>query len=66
MYFLSDRKALVVLVVVVVVVRNQDVHTGREFMEKRSDVINKNIKMKTCLPIDVRIPADRNIMQKGS
>jgi hypothetical protein len=78
MYFLSERKALVMVVVVVVVVavvvvvvvvvvaRNQEIHTSREFMKKRSDVINKNVKMKICLPIDVRIPADRNIMQKGS
>jgi hypothetical protein len=36
----------------------------REVMANRTDVIIKNIKEKTCILIDVAIPADRNVMQK--
>ena len=47
----------------VTVLWNQGVHTETEVMANRPDVtINK--KEKTCILIDVAIPADRNIMQK--
>ena len=38
--------------------------THREVMANRPDIIIKNIKEKTCILIDVAIPADRNVMQK--
>jgi hypothetical protein len=37
---------------------------AREFTANRSDIIIKNKKEKTCTPIDVATPADRNVMQK--
>jgi len=43
---------------------NQAVHTDREVTGNRSDTIIKNKKEKTCTPIDVAIPADRNVVQK--
>ena len=33
-------------------------------MANRPDIITKNRKEKTCLLIDVAIPADRNVLQK--
>jgi len=35
-----------------------------EFTAKRPDITIKNKKEKTCILIDVAIPADRNIVQK--
>jgi len=43
---------------------NQAVRTDREVTTNRSDIIIKNTKEKTCTPIDVAIPADRNVVQK--
>jgi hypothetical protein len=43
---------------------NQAVHTDREVMGNRSDMIFKNKQDKTCILIGVAIPADRNTMQK--
>jgi hypothetical protein len=43
---------------------NQAVHTDTEVAAKRSDIIIKNKKWKTCTLIDVAIPADRNAVQK--
>jgi hypothetical protein len=43
---------------------NQGVHTDREVMANRTDIIIKNKKEKTCLLIGVAIPADRNVTQK--
>jgi hypothetical protein len=40
------------------------VHTDREVTAKRPDMITKNKKEKTCVSIDVTIPADRNVTQK--
>jgi hypothetical protein len=48
----------------VTVLWNQGVHTETEVMANRPDVTIKNKKEKTCILIDVAIPADRNIMQK--
>jgi len=42
----------------------QEVHTDREVTANRPDIIIKNKKEKTCTPIDVAIPADRNVVQK--
>jgi hypothetical protein len=42
---------------------NQGVHTDREVTANRPDII-KNKKEKTCILIDVAIPADRNVTQK--
>jgi hypothetical protein len=39
-------------------------YTDREVMANRPDIIMKNRKEKTCLLIDVAIPADRNVLQK--
>jgi hypothetical protein len=44
---------------------NQGVHTDRKVTANRPDIrINKIKKEKTCMLIDVAIPADRNVMQK--
>jgi hypothetical protein len=43
---------------------NQGVHTDREVTENRPDIIIRNKKEKTCILIDVAIPADRNVTQK--
>jgi hypothetical protein len=44
---------------------NQGVHTEREVIANRPDIIiKKNKKEKTCILIDVAIPADRNVKQK--
>jgi len=43
---------------------NQAVHTDREVIANRPDVIIKNKKEKTCTLIDVAILADRNVVQK--
>jgi hypothetical protein len=43
---------------------NQGVHSDREVMANRSDIILKNKEKKMCLLIDVVIPADRNVLQK--
>jgi hypothetical protein len=33
-------------------------------MANRPDIITRNMKKKTCILIDVAIPADRNVIQK--
>jgi hypothetical protein len=43
---------------------NQAIHTDREVTTNRPDIIIKNKKEKTCTPIDLAIPADRNVVQK--
>jgi len=48
----------------VTVLWNQAVHTDREVTANRPDIIIKNKKEKTCMLIDVAIPADRNVVQK--
>jgi hypothetical protein len=48
----------------VTVLWNQAVHTDREVTANRPDIIIKNKKEKTCILIDVAIPADRNFVQK--
>jgi hypothetical protein len=48
----------------VTVLWNQAVHTDREVTVNTQDIILKNKKEKTCTPIDVAIPKDRNVMQK--
>jgi hypothetical protein len=40
------------------------VHTDREVMANRLDIIVENREEKTCTLLDVAIPADRNAMQK--
>jgi len=50
----------------VTVLWNQAVHTDREVTANRPDIIIKNKKEETCTLIDVAIPADRNVVQKGS
>jgi hypothetical protein len=40
------------------------VSTHREVTANRPDVITKNRKEKTCILIDVAIPADRGVTQK--
>jgi hypothetical protein len=48
----------------VTVLWNQTVHTDRKVTANRPDIIIKNKKEKTCMLIDVAIPADRNDEQK--
>jgi hypothetical protein len=48
----------------VAVLRNQPVHTDREVAANRPDIIIQNKKEKTCTPIDVAIPTDRNVVQR--
>ena len=48
----------------VTVLWNQAVHTDREVTTNRPGITLKNKKEKTCTPIDVAIPADRNVVQK--
>jgi hypothetical protein len=43
---------------------NQTIHTGRGVITNRPDIIIKNKKEKTCILIDVAMPADRNIVLK--
>ena len=50
----------------VTVLRNQAVHTDREIVANRQDTIIKNRKETTCIVIDVDMPVDRNVKQKGS
>jgi hypothetical protein len=38
--------------------------TDREGVANRPNVIIKNKKEKTCIPIDVAIPVDRSVVQK--
>jgi hypothetical protein len=39
-------------------------HTHSEVTANKPDIIIKNKKEKTCILIDVAIPADRNVTQK--
>ena len=48
----------------VTVLWNQAVHTDREVTANRPNIIFKNKKEKTCILIDVAIPADGNVVQK--
>jgi hypothetical protein len=48
----------------VTVLWNQAVHTDREVIANRPDIIMNNNKEKTCTLIDTAIPADRNVVQK--
>jgi hypothetical protein len=48
----------------VTVLWNQVVHTDRKVMANRPDIKIKNKKEKARTPIDVAIPADRNVVQK--
>jgi hypothetical protein len=45
------------------VLQNQGIYTDREVTAKRPGVIIKN-KEKTCILIDMILPADRYVMQK--
>jgi len=45
---------------------NQAVHTDREVTDNMPDIIIKNKKEKTCILIDVAVPADRNVVQKDA
>jgi hypothetical protein len=40
------------------------VHTDTEVTANRPDAIIKTKRETTCIPIDVAIPADRNVTQK--
>jgi len=42
---------------------NPAVHTDREVTANRPDVISKNKKEKTCVLIDVAMPAEVNVVQ---
>jgi hypothetical protein len=45
---------------------NQGIQTDREVLANRPDITVKNKKDKTCLLIDVAIPSDKNVIQKGA
>jgi len=42
----------------------QRIHTNREFMANRHDMIIKSKQEETCIPTGVAVPADRNVVQK--
>jgi hypothetical protein len=46
------------------VLGNQRIPKDREVTTNKPNIIIKNKKEKTCVLIDVAIPADRNVMQK--
>jgi hypothetical protein len=46
----------------VTVLWNKAVHTDREVMANRPDIIIKNKKEKTCILIDVAIPVGGNVI----
>ena len=49
----------------VTVLWNQAVHTNREVTKNGPDIIiKKKRREKTCILIDVAVPADRNAVQK--
>ena len=55
------------LLMIIMMICEHDVtvlHTDREVTANRPDMIIKNEKEKTCILIDVAIPADRNVTQK--
>ena len=60
------RIIIIIIIGDITVLWNQAVHTDREVTANRTDIIIKNKKEKTCTLIDVAIPADRNVVQKGS
>jgi hypothetical protein len=49
----------------VAVLWNPAANTDREVTANSTDITIKNKKEKTCTLIDVAIPADRNVVQKG-
>jgi len=48
------------------VLYNQAAHTEKEVKTNRPDAIITNKEEKTCILIDVAIPAKRNVVQKGA
>jgi hypothetical protein len=48
----------------VTVLWNQEVHTYREVLAKRSDIIIKNTRETTCILIDVAIAVNRNAYKR--
>jgi hypothetical protein len=48
----------------ITVLWNQGVNANREGTKSGPGIIIKNKKEKTCILIDVAIPADRNVVQK--
>jgi hypothetical protein len=50
----------------VTVLWNQGVHTDREVKANKPDIIIKNKKEKTCIVIDVAMPAERNVTQNDA
>ena len=44
---------------------NQWAHTDREIIGNKPDMIIENKKEKTCLLIDMAIPADRNVQKEA-
>jgi hypothetical protein len=55
---------MMMMIMIIIVLWNQAVHTDREVAANRPDIVINNKKEKTCTPIDVAIPADRNVVQK--
>jgi len=55
---------IIIIIIIIIMLWNQAVHTEREVIANRPDIIIKNKKEKTCTVIDVAIPADRNVVQK--
>jgi hypothetical protein len=52
--------------IIIIILWNQGIHTDREGLANRPDIIIKNVKDKICLLVDVAIPSDRNVIQKES
>jgi hypothetical protein len=57
---------IIIIIIIIIIMWNQAVHTDREVTANRPDIIIKTKKRKTCTLINVAIPADRNVVQKGS
>ena len=55
---------IIIIITIIIIMLNKARHTHREVTANRPDIIIKNKKEKTCTPIDVAIPADRNVVQK--
>jgi hypothetical protein len=54
------------MIIIIIIIIKQYTHTHTEVTANRPDVIIENKKQKTRTLIDVAIPADRSVLQKGA
>ena len=67
--FKFQTKCIILIIIIIIIIIKGDVtvlwnKADREVTANRPDIIFKNTKEKICTPIDVAIPADRNVVQK--